>query len=87
MSETHYKVTIDPEKINFRQFRFVTNPDGTESYVEMTREEIVADLAEGRRKEAERIAAGGCPHTDWDHHYDGNDYYLCAACGELMQVG
>jgi hypothetical protein len=45
------------------------------------------------KAEADRIAAGGCPHPidEWDHEYDEDsllgDAYYCGRCNELMQVG
>ena len=48
---------------------------------------------QAHKAEADRIAAGGCPHPidEWEHGYDEDsalgDYYWCGRCGELTQVG
>ena len=60
---------------------------------QLTLAEARADHERALREEAERIAAGGCPHPmdEWEHEYDEDsilgDAYYCGRCGELMQVG
>ncbi len=62
-------------------------------FVALTPAEARADRKRAERKEAERIASGGCPHPieEWEHEYDEDstlgDAYYCGRCGELTQVG
>lgn len=62
-------------------------------FVALTPAEALAHREESRRKEAERIAGGGCPHpiNEWEHEFDPEsilgDAYYCGRCGDLMQVG
>jgi hypothetical protein len=65
--------------------------DGT--FRRLTKAEARAQAEQAQREEADRIAAGGCPHPidEWEHGYDEDsafgDYYWCGRCGELTQVG
>jgi hypothetical protein len=66
--------------------------NGTEDGLDILSKIPAAILkAEQEAKEAEKakeIADKG--HDCWDfvtHDYDGNDYYFCSKCDEILQVG
>lgn len=75
-------------------YKTIVQADGSMSFVEMTPDEVQAEIERGERERLATIAAKG--HDCWEHpdhrlfrssRGGMQDAYYCGICHDLLQVG